>query len=69
MNIKVTGCDAVFGELPCVAVFLDCVIAVVELTIMVTRALIRENTAITLWWTREEDTKKTLIINEIMIQT
>lgn len=68
MNIKVTGCDAVFGELPFVAVFLDCVIAVVELTIMVTRALIRENTAITLWWTRE-DTKKTLIINEIMIQT
>lgn len=49
-----------FGELPCVAVFLDCVIAVIELTIMVARALVRENTTITLK-IHEEDTKTTWI--------
>lgn len=50
------GC--IVGELPCVAVFLDCIIAVVKLTIMVTWALVRENTAVTL--ERHEDTMTTL---------
>lgn len=42
--------------LPCVAVFNDGVVAVVESTIVVARTLIWQDTAITLWLTREDIT-------------